>query len=47
LTEQRFEDQLLQPWIGPYVPHPIKGQVWLYVDVDTKAQAAGSAVASR
>ena len=27
LTEHRFEDQLLQPWVGPYVPHPIKGQV--------------------
>jgi ABC-type transport system substrate-binding protein len=47
LTEHRFEDQLLHPWIGPYFPHPIKGQVWQYVDVDAKAQSAGSAVASR
>ena len=46
LTEHRFEDQLLQPWIGPYVPHPIKGQVWLYTDVDAKAQAKGSAKAA-
>jgi ABC-type transport system substrate-binding protein len=38
LTHHRFEDQLLQPWVGPYVPHPILGQVWQYVDVDTKAR---------
>jgi ABC-type oligopeptide transport system substrate-binding subunit len=36
LTEHRFEDQLLQPWIGAYLPHPIKGQVWQYVDVESK-----------
>ena len=39
LTEHRFEDQLLQPWVGPYFPHPIKGQSWLYVDVDMKARS--------
>jgi ABC-type transport system substrate-binding protein len=38
LTEHRFEDQLLQPWVGPYFPHPIKGQSWVYVDVDMKAR---------
>jgi len=38
LTEHRFEDQLLQPWVGPYFPHPIKGQSWAYVDVDMKAR---------
>jgi peptide/nickel transport system substrate-binding protein len=38
LTEHRFEDQLLQPWVGPYLPHPIKGQVWQYVDVDMKGR---------
>jgi ABC-type transport system substrate-binding protein len=38
LMEHRFEDQLLQPWVGPYFPHPIKGQVWQYVDVDAKAR---------
>jgi len=38
LTDHRFEDQLLQPWVGPYVPHPILGQVWQYVDVDLKAR---------
>jgi len=39
LTDHRFEDQLLQPWVGPYVPHPILGQVWQYVDVDMKARS--------
>jgi ABC-type transport system substrate-binding protein len=38
LTEHRWEDQLLQPWVGPYFPHPIKGQVWQYVDVDMSAR---------
>jgi ABC-type transport system substrate-binding protein len=38
LTEHRWEDQLLQPWVGPYFPHPIKGQVWQYVDIDMSAR---------
>jgi len=24
--------------VGPYFPHPIKGQVWQYVDVDMSAR---------
>jgi ABC-type transport system substrate-binding protein len=46
LTEHRFEDQLLQPWVGPYFPHPIKGQVWLYTDIDPTAQAKGGSRAA-
>jgi ABC-type transport system substrate-binding protein len=34
LIEHRIEDQLLQPWIGNYRAHPIRGQVWQYVDID-------------
>ena len=33
LTEHRFEDQLLQPWVHAYKPHPIRSQVWQYIDV--------------
>ena len=29
-----IEDQLLQPWIKYYKPHPIKSQTWEYVDFD-------------
>ncbi len=29
-----IEDQLLQPWIRFYKPHPIKSQTWEYVDFD-------------
>ncbi len=29
-----IEDQLLQPWIKYYKPHPIKSQTWVYVDFD-------------
>jgi len=28
-----IEDQLLQPWVRDYKPHPIKSQTWQYVDV--------------
>jgi ABC-type transport system substrate-binding protein len=29
-----IEDQLLQPWIKHYKPHPIKSQTWEYIDFD-------------
>jgi len=29
-----IEDQLLQPWIKLYKPHPIKSEVWQFVDFD-------------
>ena len=35
MSEHRLEDQLLQPWVRNYKPHPIGSQVWRYVDVDT------------
>jgi ABC-type transport system substrate-binding protein len=34
LSEHRLEDQLMQPWVRNYKPHPIQSQVWLYVDLD-------------
>jgi len=33
-----IEDQLRQPWVGPYKPHPIRSQVYQYVDVDMAAR---------
>ena len=35
LTEHRFEDQLQQPWVHACKPHPIRSQVWQFVDLDT------------
>jgi ABC-type transport system substrate-binding protein len=29
-----IEDQLLQPWVRDYKPHPIRSQTWQYVDID-------------
>jgi ABC-type transport system substrate-binding protein len=29
-----IEDQLLQPWVRDYKPHPIRSQTWQYVDLD-------------
>jgi ABC-type transport system substrate-binding protein len=39
LTEHRFEDQLQQPWVHAQKPHPIRSQVWQYVDVDPRGRA--------
>ncbi|MEO8676713.1 MAG: ABC transporter substrate-binding protein [Casimicrobiaceae bacterium] len=34
MTYHLIEDQLLQPWVRGYKPHPIKSQTWEYVDID-------------
>jgi ABC-type oligopeptide transport system substrate-binding subunit len=34
LMERRIEDQLLQPWIRHYKPHPVRSALWRYVDID-------------
>src|SRR5215831_2169731 len=34
LSENRLEDQLMQPWVKNYKPHPIRSQSWVYVDID-------------
>ena len=31
-----IEDQLLQPWVRDYKPHPIRSQTWQYVDLDPR-----------
>ncbi len=35
-----IEDTLAHPWARNYVPHPIRSQVWMYVDVDAAWRAA-------
>jgi len=29
-----IEDQLMQPWVRGYKPHPIRSQSWAFVDID-------------
>jgi ABC-type transport system substrate-binding protein len=33
LTYHLIEDSVRHPWVGTYVPHPIRSQWWQYVDV--------------
>jgi ABC-type transport system substrate-binding protein len=33
-----IEDQLLQPWVRDYKPHPIRSQVYQFIDVDMAAR---------
>ena len=35
LSENRLEDQLMQPWVKNYKPHPIRSQSWAYIDIDS------------
>jgi ABC-type transport system substrate-binding protein len=39
LTVHALEDHLLHAWVRDYKPHPIRSQVWQYVDVDLAAKA--------
>jgi ABC-type transport system substrate-binding protein len=38
LQEHRIEDQLAQGWIRNFKPHPIRSEVWRYVDIDRTAR---------
>jgi ABC-type transport system substrate-binding protein len=41
LTYHLLEDSVRHPWIGTYVPHPIRSQWWQYIDVDPSWRARG------
>ena len=34
LMEHRIEDQLSQPWIRNFKPHPVRAAVWRYIDIE-------------
>ncbi len=36
LSDHRVEDPLTQPWMKYYKPHPMRSQVWQYLDVDPR-----------
>jgi ABC-type transport system substrate-binding protein len=39
MTYHVLEDSVRHPWIGTYVPHPIRSQWWQYIDVDPALRA--------
>ena len=39
MTFHLLEDSVRHPWIGTYVPHPIRSQWWQYIDVDPGERA--------
>jgi ABC-type transport system substrate-binding protein len=38
MTYHLLEDNVRHPWVGTYVPHPIRSEWWQYIDVDAKAR---------
>ena len=34
LTHHLLEDHVVQPWVIAYKPHPIKSDIWKYLDID-------------
>ena len=38
MTYHLLEDNVRHPWIGTYVPHPIRSQWWSFIDVDPHAR---------
>ncbi len=35
MTVSIVEDSFAHPWVRDFVPHPIRSQSWMYVDVDS------------
>ena len=38
LTVHALEDSVRHGWVRHHVPHPIRSQVWKFVDIDTAAR---------
>ena len=38
LTINSIDDTFAHPWVRYYVPNPIRGQGWAYVDIDEAAR---------
>lgn len=34
LTHHLLEDHVIQPWVVGYKPHPIRSDIWKYLDID-------------
>jgi len=38
LTHHLLEDHVIQPWVIGYKPHPIRSDIWKYLDIDKSKQ---------
>jgi ABC-type transport system substrate-binding protein len=41
MTYHLLEDSVRHPWVGTYVPHPMRSEWWQYVDIDLSLRARG------
>jgi oligopeptide transport system substrate-binding protein len=39
LTHHLLEDHAIQPWVVGYKPHPIRADIWKYLDIDASRRA--------
>ncbi len=39
LTDHLLEDHVIQPWVIGYKPHPIRSDIWKYLDIDESRRA--------
>jgi peptide/nickel transport system substrate-binding protein len=39
LTHHLLEDHVIQPWVIGYKPHPIRSDIWKYLDIDESKRA--------
>jgi hypothetical protein len=40
MTYSLLEDALEHAWVRNHVPHPIRSEVWMYVDIDEAQRSA-------
>ena len=40
LTHHLLEDHVIQPWVVGYKPHPIRSDIWMYLDIDPASGGA-------
>ena len=38
MTHHLLEDHVVQPWVRAYKPHPIRADIWKYLDIDPAAR---------
>jgi hypothetical protein len=37
LTDSRYRNALLQPWVVGYTKHPVMNAEWLYMDLESRS----------
>jgi hypothetical protein len=38
MTHHLLEDHVVPPWVRAYKPHPIRADIWKYLDIDPAAR---------